>query len=46
MKTDAMEMVSRVYEACGEALEKERARREAKERCLVWEQVFRKTHQK
>ncbi|WP_179953445.1 hypothetical protein [Desulfobotulus mexicanus] len=46
MKTDAMEMVSRVYEACGEALEKERARREAKERSLVREQVFRKTHQK
>ncbi|WP_179953151.1 hypothetical protein [Desulfobotulus mexicanus] len=46
MKTDALEMASRRYEQCGEALEKERARREAKERSLVREQVFRKTHQK
>ena len=46
MKTDAMEMASRSYEQCGKALERERARREAEERRLVREQVYRKTHQR
>ena len=46
MSADAMEMASSAYEACGKALEKDRARREAEERRLVREQVYRKTHQR